>query len=709
MAFMDPNNLKKIFGQGTLFGGPAAAAPTTQQQQMHQALMGMGAGMTGAQGNFAQQLGGGAAGMMQANQQFQQQQAAQQAQELQKMQMDQAQQEMAEEQARAEARRKLIFGETDLMSEVDTGRATAVAGGAQPSAVEDRGQVSGRPTQYRLGSLSERFESSGQGVGTISTGQDDPGGVSYGRHQLSTNAGTMQSFLESREGQAFAHRFAGLHPGTDEFNRAYSTLAADNGESLDEAQRKFLSRTHFQPVAQQAQQMGLPVDNPAVAEALYSMSVQHSGAGNVQILNNAMARIQPGAGPEQVIDALYDARGEYASEFVSDAASVDRYDRERREAKKLLGDVASQGRDAVAQQSQQHGPKPLAEGLGLTEMQRNVLAMMPPEQQDEFIMQHAGLTATDTPAKIAVAERISQATGDDVGVILGRMEGVIDNPAGTSDLTTATQTAIQKAQLFKDADPTLTDSQATNLALDRHVVSRHPVSGLAQIVDKVTGEVIGSASEALASQYEDPPAQSIIPEDLDLTQAMGVGGWFSGAVNTVRDAFGAGLTPRGENVERATQALNNLSIQTETALAQEIAGRPSNYLLERLRELTIEPGKLLQGDQMARERLTATEALIRQKISDSSYVVNNPNEFRPEHVGAAGRNLKQLETLQQQYETALRSFETNAPRNPTAGGSGQMGRNTGRNVEPPPEGVTGEAAELWEFMSPEDRALWQQN
>lgn len=705
MAFMDPNRLKQIFGQGTLFGNDPAPAPTTNQERLMQSLMGMGAGMTGAQGGFAQQLGGGAAGMMQADQQFQQQQAAQQAaqqtQELQQLKMDQARQEMAEEQARAEARRKMIFGETDIMSEVDTGRATAVAGGAQPSALEDRGQVSGRPTEYRLGSLSERFESSGQGVGTISTGQDDPGGVSYGRHQLSTNAGTMQSFLESREGQAFAHRFAGMQPGTDEFNRAYSTLAADNGDSLDEAQRKFLTRTHFQPVAQQAQQLGLPVDNPAIAEALYSMSVQHSGAGNVQILNNAMARMQPGAGPEQALDALYDARGEYADQFVQESAGSGRYERERREAKKLLGDVASQGRDAVARQSQQHGPKPLAEGLGLTEMQRNVLAMMPPEQQDAFIMQHAGLTNRDPTDKEIIATRIGQSLNLDPGLVLAQMENVVADPASESNLTTATQTAIQKARLFKEADPTLTESEATNLALGRHVVSRDPLSGQAQLVDKVTGEVIRNVSAETAAQYEDPPVQSIIPEDLNLTQAMGAGGWFSGAVNTVRDAFGAGLTPRGENVERATQALNNLSIQTETALAQEIAGRPSNYLLERLRELTIEPGKILQGDQMARERLVATEALIRQKISDSSYVVNNPNEFRPQDVGAAGRNIKQLETLQQQYEVALRSFETNAPRNPT------QGRSASESVEPPPEGVTGEAAELWQYMSPEDRALWQ--
>ena len=46
-----------------------------------------------------------------------------------------------------------------------------------------------------LGSVSSKYETGGRGVGTVSTGKGDHGGVSYGKHQMT--AATMTSFLKS--------------------------------------------------------------------------------------------------------------------------------------------------------------------------------------------------------------------------------------------------------------------------------------------------------------------------------------------------------------------------------------------------------------------------------------------------------------------------------------------------------------------------------
>ena len=55
-----------------------------------------------------------------------------------------------------------------------------------------------------LGGVSAKYESGGAGAGTISTGVSDPGGVSYGTHQLSSKAGTLDSYInKSKYGQAF--------------------------------------------------------------------------------------------------------------------------------------------------------------------------------------------------------------------------------------------------------------------------------------------------------------------------------------------------------------------------------------------------------------------------------------------------------------------------------------------------------------------------
>lgn len=42
------------------------------------------------------------------------------------------------------------------------------------------------PADRILGELSEKFETGGRGAGTVSGGQGDPGGASYGSYQMSS-------------------------------------------------------------------------------------------------------------------------------------------------------------------------------------------------------------------------------------------------------------------------------------------------------------------------------------------------------------------------------------------------------------------------------------------------------------------------------------------------------------------------------------------
>ncbi len=649
MAFMDPNKLKQIFGQGTLFGGDPAPAPSTNQERLIQALAGIGAGMTGTQGNFAQQLGGGAAGMMQADGQFKQQQAQQQQQALQKQQMgiqqqqaDRQQQQFEAEQARNEAWQKQLFGDVavpDFMASVD-GR----AGGAQASPASQRGQVSSRPTQYRLGSISEQYESSGGGVGTVSTGQDDPGGVSYGRHQISSNAGTMDAFLQSPEGKAFSTRFVGMEPGTPEFTRAYDQLVADQGSALDEAQRGFLMRTHFQPVAEQAQQLGIPVDNPAVAEALYSMSVQHSGEGNVQILNDAIARLPQGANEEQLIDALYDARGAYADQFVSEAAGSGRYERERRNVKRLLGDVGQQGRDAVAQRSQQAAPQSggLVADLNLTGRERQILAIMGPEQQMEFITQRAGMGGDKQPDKLVMAERIAATTGRDVGDILAEMEG-IGQYTEADDATAAHQTKLLQIDALMDADPTLSRDDAYNQVFGRTRGVTDPITGEFGVFDQITGERVGTPT-----QVPERPATTTPEDEVDVERAFGVGAVWDNAVNTAYDVLGAEL-PRPE-VEQAITRVKSLGIQGDVLLSEQFSGRVSNQLLDMIGELKASPASVFQGPSRGRARFEEMRRLVERDLERNKYMAQDPRQGK-----TTQRDARLAEEKLTQYKAELDS------------------------------------------------------
>lgn len=136
---------------------------------------------------------------------------------------------------------------------------------------------------HRLGSLSERYESGGRGPGTVSTGRNDPGGVSYGAYQLSSNAGTLQSFMRN-EGGRWTSEFGGARPGSEQFSRIWRAIAARDEAVFGDAQHLFIQRTHYQPaVATVQDRTGLDLDarHNAVRDAVWSVAVQHGGAATI--------------------------------------------------------------------------------------------------------------------------------------------------------------------------------------------------------------------------------------------------------------------------------------------------------------------------------------------------------------------------------------------------------------------------------------------
>lgn len=109
---------------------------------------------------------------------------------------------------------RIILGRGFSQAEVEMiDRAVERALGNPP---EHRNEPSGRSND-RLGALSERFESGGRGPGTISGGESDPGGVSYGTYQLASRTGTAARFL-ANEGARWAQDFAGYVPGSENFS-----------------------------------------------------------------------------------------------------------------------------------------------------------------------------------------------------------------------------------------------------------------------------------------------------------------------------------------------------------------------------------------------------------------------------------------------------------------------------------------------------------
>lgn len=139
------------------------------------------------------------------------------------------------------------------------------------------------------GFVSELYESGGRGVATVSTGKGDNGGVSYGKHQLSSLSGSMGLFLKSVYGAPFTE-FKGLTPGKESFNTVYKSVCAKRGTEFTEAQAQYIRESHYDPQAAKLNAAGYGLDkrHQAVREMVFSTSVQYGKSTSVILNSPAM-------------------------------------------------------------------------------------------------------------------------------------------------------------------------------------------------------------------------------------------------------------------------------------------------------------------------------------------------------------------------------------------------------------------------------------
>ncbi|MCL1501271.1 peptidoglycan-binding domain-containing protein [Xanthomonas nasturtii] len=127
-------------------------------------------------------------------------------------------------------------------------------------------------TGWHIGMTSSSYESGGRGGGTISTGKNDHGGVSYGIYQLSTSQGTLQEYLDQSR---YGSQFSGLVPKTDAFDEKWRSLASKD-PAFAQDQHDFIRETHYDKQVARLSAVGMDLTGrgPAVQDALWSTSVQ---------------------------------------------------------------------------------------------------------------------------------------------------------------------------------------------------------------------------------------------------------------------------------------------------------------------------------------------------------------------------------------------------------------------------------------------------
>jgi hypothetical protein len=230
-----------------------------------------------------------------------------------------------------------------------------------------RGPMRGQPRQQSQpparsrypSALSAKYESGDRGdPGAISSVPGDPGGRSYGSHQLASRSKMVDAFVASPEASRWAVDFRGLKPVTPQFDAKWKQIAVRDPAAFGAAQENFVGRTNYDPVVRSvvgATGLNLDGASEAVRQATYSTAIQHAGARDilkdaVQQADGQSKRSDPSY-QRLLVTAIYDQRATYVARLrnaargkgnmqgarVFDRLILNRYPNERADALRLPG------------------------------------------------------------------------------------------------------------------------------------------------------------------------------------------------------------------------------------------------------------------------------------------------------------------------------------------------------------------------------------
>lgn len=250
----------------------------------------------------------------------------------------------------------------------------------------------------------------------------------------------------------------------------------------------------------------------------------------------------------------------------------------------------------------------------------------------------------------------------------------------------------REQQISRMMETGIDRNTAINIVDGRWKMDTNPITGRPQITDMATGQPAHtqqaptpSPAPGMQSQANPAVMQDFGTQFPSSNEAFGVGGAAMGALNTIGDATGFGA-PYPE--VQQTQA--DFAVLQERLL-NDIAGsygrQPPSWLLQRIDELTPKAGNPMEGSSGAINKLNSLGRDIQTELGIARERLNR--ELTP--------------TTREETETTIAGLEAALARIGTA--SKSFGAQQQSDTTPAPEGVP---ADLWQVMTPEERALWQQ-
>lgn len=135
-----------------------------------------------------------------------------------------------------------------------------------------------------LGDLSAKYESNGD-AGCISDGWGDPGGKSYGAYQLSSNAGSLQEFLQWLDTSPYSWlgmELSGFEPTSAAFDDVWKGLARKYPADFFRAQHDYIKYAYYDPAVYNLAEIGWHIENhtAVMKDVVWSRAVQY-GPGQI--------------------------------------------------------------------------------------------------------------------------------------------------------------------------------------------------------------------------------------------------------------------------------------------------------------------------------------------------------------------------------------------------------------------------------------------
>lgn len=189
----------------------------------------------------------------------------------------------------------------------------------EPVVEEDKKPIPGKIDPAKLGSVSARFESSGNpGAITAYKERNDSEGASYGAYQFASFAVGANTPAKTRtinqirnspvitylKRSKYSSLFSGLSPATDEFDRVWRDLAKRDKQGFLEDQHKEIERSYYQ-VMMNKLPSSITSRGLAVHEAIWSRSVQ-LGNNLATRLFLSIGNIDSSVCDSKFVELLYD-------------------------------------------------------------------------------------------------------------------------------------------------------------------------------------------------------------------------------------------------------------------------------------------------------------------------------------------------------------------------------------------------------------------